>query len=274
MLRDDPLRKHPLTWHEAVRPDATIGCRDTGGPGSPVVLLHGLIGHAGEWLGTMRHLFPSRRCLAPDQRGHGRSTRRPSDLSREAFADDVAAVIGAARIERPVVLVGQSMGAHTAFITAVRHPQLVSHLVLIEGDVGGGGDEALAALRDGLASWPVPFPDCDHALAHFGGDTELGRAWADGLEPRDDGLWPRWDLDVMLRTMAPIFAHESWTEWTGLSQPTLLVLGQDGWIDPPKVERMLAARPATRRVTIADAAHDVHLQQPQAWYQALDDFLG
>jgi pimeloyl-ACP methyl ester carboxylesterase len=60
-----------------------------------VILLHGLVGHAGEGLGSMRHLYPRRRSLALDQRGHGRSTRRPDDLSREAFADDVAAVVDA-----------------------------------------------------------------------------------------------------------------------------------------------------------------------------------
>ena len=63
-----------------------------------MILLHGLAGHAGEWLGTMRHLFPRCRTVALDQRGHGRSTRMPDDLSRDAFVDDVAAVIGAAAL--------------------------------------------------------------------------------------------------------------------------------------------------------------------------------
>jgi hypothetical protein len=43
-------------------------------------------------------------------------------------------------------------GEHTDFVTAARYPHLVSRLVLIEGGVGGGGDEALASLRDALAS--------------------------------------------------------------------------------------------------------------------------
>jgi pimeloyl-ACP methyl ester carboxylesterase len=220
----------------------------------------------------MEHLFSSKRTLALDQRGHGRSTRRPHDLSREAFADDVAAVIMAAGIDRPVVLIGQSMGAHTALVIAARYPHLVTHLVMIEGDVGGG--EGLASLRDALSSWPIPFPDYDSAMYFFGGDNELGRAWADGFEQRQDGLWPRWDLDVMVRTMAPIFEREYWAEWELLPHPTLLVLGQDSRIDPRRVEHMLAARPTTRRVMIAQAGHDVHLEQSRAWLRALDEFLG
>src|SRR3954447_11066859 len=236
----DPI----LSWSEAFRSDVVIHYLDSGGAGRPVLLLHGLAGHAGEWLSTMRHLYPRCRTLALDQRGHGRSTRTPDDLSRDAFVDDVAAVIGAAVVEQPVVLIGQSMGAHTAFLTAARYPHLVSHLVMIEGDVGGDDGGELAALRDALSSWPVPFPTYNNAVQFFGGDNELGHAWADGFEKRADGLWPRWDLEVMIRTMAPIFERESWDEWESLPHPTLLVLGRTGRIDPTRVERMLAVRPA------------------------------
>ena len=265
----DPL----LRWSEVSRPSAVIHYLDSGGRGRPVILLHGLAGHAGEWLDTVRRLFPRCRTLALDQRGHGRSTRLPDDLSRAAFVDDVAAVMHAAAIAQPVVLIGQSMGAHTAFLAAARYPHLVSHLVMIEGDVGGGDAEELAALRKALASWPVPFPSYEREMQFFGGDNARGRAWADGFEQRADGLWPRWNIDVMVQTMAPVFAREYWPEWESLPQPTLLVLGQSGTIDPDRVERMLAKRPATRRVTIAGAGHDVHLDQPQAWLQALDEFL-
>jgi pimeloyl-ACP methyl ester carboxylesterase len=263
-----------MTWHEVPRPDAVIHYLDSGGSGQPVIVLHGLAGHAGEWLGTIRHLFPRYRTVAIDQRGHGRSTRMPADLSRDAFTDDVAAVIDAAAFECPVVLIGQSMGAHAAFLTAARHPHLVSHLVMIEGDIGGGDGEQLTALHSALSSWPIPFPTYDSAVQFFGGDNELGHAWADGFEPRANGLWPRWDLDVMIRTMAPVFEREYWHEWESLPQPTLLVLGQNGSIDPLRVGRMLEVRPATRRVLIEQAGHDLHLQQPRAWFNALDEFLG
>jgi pimeloyl-ACP methyl ester carboxylesterase len=262
-----------FSWQQAHRPGAIIQYLDSGGSGRPVVLVHGLAGYAGEWAATIQHLAPGWRCLALDQRGHGRSTRGPGDLSRQALVDDIVAVLDAARIEEPVVLIGQSMGAHTAFLTAARYPERFNHLVMIEGDVGGGSETELAALHDALQSIPMPFLNREQAMAYFGGDTERGRAWADGLEARDDGLWPRWDLDVMLSIMEPIFAHESWSEWEALSQPTLLVLGHSGMIDQARVERMLAMRPQTQLVTIAGAGHDVHLDQPQAWLRALDEFL-
>ena len=76
------------------------------------------------------------RVVAFDQRGQGRSTTEPDDLTRDAFVNDTIAVIEHADAG-PVVLVGQSMGAHTAMLTAARRPDLVSQLILIEGGLGG-----------------------------------------------------------------------------------------------------------------------------------------
>nr|WP_217641551.1 alpha/beta hydrolase-fold protein [Actinopolyspora alba] len=45
-----------------------------------------------------------------------------------------------------MTVVGQSMGAHTALLLAARRPDLVGRLVMVEGDVGGGGDAAARGL--------------------------------------------------------------------------------------------------------------------------------
>jgi pimeloyl-ACP methyl ester carboxylesterase len=101
---------------------------DTGGPGLPVVILHGLAGSATEFFATARALTGFRAILV-ELRGHGRSTTRPGDISREAFVADVVHVIETA-VAAPVALVGQSMGGHTAMLVAAKRPDLVSRLVL------------------------------------------------------------------------------------------------------------------------------------------------
>ena len=57
------------------------------------------------------------------------------------------------------MLIGQSMGAHTAFLTAARYPHLVSHLVMIEGDIGGGDGEELADAAQCPVVMAGPFSD-------------------------------------------------------------------------------------------------------------------
>jgi pimeloyl-ACP methyl ester carboxylesterase len=91
----------------------------------------------------------------PDLRGHGGSTRRPADVSRCAFAGDVAAVIRQVSAGRPVTLVGQSMGGHTAVLAAAAFPDLIARLILLEVTVAGGADPA--RIGNYFRSWPAQF---------------------------------------------------------------------------------------------------------------------
>jgi hypothetical protein len=79
------------TWHELERDGMPLWCRDHGGAGPAAMFLHGLAGYAREWDETASWLSASCRVLAPGQRGHGRSERRPRDVSRSAFVADAAA---------------------------------------------------------------------------------------------------------------------------------------------------------------------------------------
>ncbi|WP_323182425.1 MULTISPECIES: alpha/beta fold hydrolase [unclassified Streptomyces] len=79
-----------MMWTErtVTRDGTRLTCRDEDShhPGSatPVVLLHGLAGHAGEWDAAAAHRAPHHRVVAVDQRGHGAGERRPADVSRAA----------------------------------------------------------------------------------------------------------------------------------------------------------------------------------------------
>ncbi|MET9934700.1 MULTISPECIES: alpha/beta fold hydrolase [unclassified Streptomyces] len=108
-----------MTWSErsVVREGVRIACRDRGGSGIPVVLLHGLAGHAGEWDPVARGLSPRHRVVAVDQRGHGAGERHPRDVSRAAYVADVVAVLEQLGLRRPV-LAGQSLGGRTAMLAA------------------------------------------------------------------------------------------------------------------------------------------------------------
>ncbi|PPK94739.1 pimeloyl-ACP methyl ester carboxylesterase [Kineococcus xinjiangensis] len=254
------------------REDVTLSYLDTGGPGPVVVLLHGLAGSAQELAATAEALRDGYRVLVPDQRGHGHSTRRPVDTSRRAHVDDVVALITAAAGGGPVSVVGQSMGAHTAMLLAARHPHLVRRLVLLEGGVGGGAEDLSAQLGGWFAAWPVPFPSRQAAVEHLGG-TPIAEAWAQDLQERDGGFWPRFDADVMQAAIAAVAAAPCWTEWQRVQAPTLLVQAQRSILDAAEIDRMLELRPGTGHVVVPDAGHDVHLDQPQAWTQLLRDSL-
>ena len=245
-----------------------LSCLVSEGDGPPVVLLHGLAGSARE----MAVDLPGHRVIAPDQRGHGHSERRPSDVSREAYVADVVRIIEVLAGGGPVALAGQSMGGHTAMLTAAWHPGLVSRLVMLEGGVGGSAEDYPTRLGKWFASWPVPFPS-RAAAVEFLGSTSLARAWAEDLEQQADGYRPRFDPDVMEAAIRPVAATAQWQSWHRVRAPTLLVRGAESRVSDDEIARMAALHPGTGVVTIPGSGHDAHLDQPQVWARLLGDFL-
>lgn len=255
------------------RDGVALSCLVGGSGDDVVVLLHGLAGSAAELVPTAEAL-PEHRVIMVDQRGHGHSTRRPEDLSRQAYVDDVAVVVAELAGGAPVTVVGQSMGGHTALLFAARHPELVRRLVLLEGGVGGREERGdyPAELGAFFASWPVPFADVRQA-GEFLGDTPVAQAWLRDLDRRPDGLWPRFEPAVMRDAIAAVAARACWDEWQQVTAPTLLVLGEHGIIPAAEVRRMVSLRPDVEQVVVADAGHDVHLEDRDAWIRALRQFL-
>ena len=90
----------------------------TYGAGSPVILLHGGLGHSGNWGYQVSVLVQNGyRAVLIDSRGHGRSTRDVRPYSYELMATDVLAVMNVLRLELST-LIGWSDGACTALILA------------------------------------------------------------------------------------------------------------------------------------------------------------
>ena len=252
-----------------VGPNVRINYFDTGGDGLPVVILHGLAGSAWEFFETARAI-PEFRTILIDLRGHGRSTPIPDDLSREAFVSDVVQVIEAS-VNAPVTLVGHSMGGHTAMLLAAARPDLVSKLVLLESGPGSGSAAENERIGDFFRSWPVPFPSRT-AARDFLGDGPLERAWVADLENRSDGLWPRFDADVMVATMNEVI-RSRWDEWESVAAPTLVVYGEKGMFTAEEKSEFVDRGREVQRVDLAGASHDGHLDAFNSWIIALRSFL-
>jgi pimeloyl-ACP methyl ester carboxylesterase len=106
--------------------------REAGGPpgAHAVVLLHGWSATADlNWFSSFGPLARHFRLLALDHRGHGRGLRSREPFRLEACADDVAALLRAAGVERGIA-VGYSMGGPIAQLLWQRHPDLVDGLVM------------------------------------------------------------------------------------------------------------------------------------------------
>lgn len=164
------------------------------------------------------------------------------------------------------------MGAHTAFLVAASRPHLVDRLVMLEGHVAGDDDPAAAArLGKYFASWPTPFADEEEARAHLGG-AAMADAWVADLESTPDGLRPRFDADVMERTVEAVHAPR-WREWEALDVPTLTVFAAGGMFSGEDKDELIRRRPQTDRIDLDSGTHDAHLDGFDAWEGTLHEWL-
>ncbi|MEV0245448.1 alpha/beta hydrolase [Nocardia sp. NPDC050712] len=150
---------------------STLHVHRFGPAAGPVVLaLHGLTGHGQRWAALAAEHLTDVRIIAPDLRGHGRSTALPP-WDFETVVADLVALLRAETTE-PVLVVGHSFGAATALHLADRHPELVRGLVLL--------DPAIAldpGLLHDIAQRGITHPD--YADLEQARRDKLASAWHD-----------------------------------------------------------------------------------------------
>jgi pimeloyl-ACP methyl ester carboxylesterase len=188
------------------------------------LLLHGLAGHGAEW-DELQGRVPAH---APDLRVYG---------TRDEYVAEVVELIGA----EPVLLIGQSLGGHTAMLVAERHPELVERLVVIEAS-----PERDAGARD-------------RARKFFEGNSS---AYGQPIDP--------------VRAAAcldEIAERDFWGDWRAIRCPVLVVRAESGGQSADVVERMTRENANARARAIPGAGHDLHLEQPDALAGAIERFV-
>ena len=131
-----PINTDPAS-HAVAIGDLTMHYLDWGGGGAPMLALHGLAS-SGHWYRRVApYLTGEFRIVAPDQRGHGATTQAPSGYDWQTLAEDAIGLLDHLGIQRASVL-GHSWGGHVASNLAMRFPDRVSKLVMIDGGFQDG----------------------------------------------------------------------------------------------------------------------------------------
>ncbi|HWF43557.1 MAG TPA: alpha/beta hydrolase [Candidatus Kapabacteria bacterium] len=108
------------------------------GQGEPLVLLHGGLMTIGEMLTLLKPLAKTRKVIAVELQGHGRTADTDRPLSFETMGDDIAALLNKLDISKADI-VGLSLGAAIGLRTAIHHPEKVRRLVVISSPYAKSG---------------------------------------------------------------------------------------------------------------------------------------
>jgi proline-specific peptidase len=263
---------------------------DVVGRGYPLVLMHGGPG-ADHWT-----MLPFRRCadrftlVFYDHRCNGRSVGAPvSSMTWENLTADADALRQKLGFDKWAVL-GHSFGGHVALEYALRYPDSLSHLVLL--DTGGDSRWSQQNAADLLAKRGYSPEKVELVRRFFNGQIapkemvpalmRFGSAYYHHpsilLLARElmAGAWRS-----KMRPEALIFAGrqllKGWTVMDGLGEitvPTLVMAGRDDFVSPPECQLELAAGiPGARLRIIERAGHNPHSEQPAEVMEAVSDFI-
>ena len=248
-----------------------LSLAEYGTQGPPLVLLHGIGSRGVSWWPVIDPFAAHARLIVPDLRGHGDSDKPPSGYLPTDYAADLAGLLDALDLRRPMML-GHSLGGVVVLTWAVANPDRATRIVLEDVPLRGGTratslfDEWLS-----LASMTV-----DDAAAHYRRenpdwtDEDCGRR-AESITSTAPAVFTelrdRAAEDAVVDPIAPLAA---------LRSPVLLVRGDletGSMVVPSDADRLAATLPNARVVRIPRGSHSIHRDQTAAFLAAVVPFL-
>jgi len=236
------------------------------GQGPVLVLVHGLGSSAEVWRDSMRRLARGYRVVALDLPGYGKSDKPRSDYSIEyqaAVLNDFIDALGAGK----VALVGNSMGGWVSAITALNHPEKVSHLILVD---------SAGLRRDAAASTINLNPATKEEMR-----TLLLSLFADKAFVTEKLVNDQWEYrkDIRYTVKATLESFKSKQpllddRLKNIKVPTLIIWGREDTLTPfAYAERFAKGIPGSKLVVIDNTGHIPQVEKPEAFYRAVKGFV-
>ncbi len=264
-----------------------------GKPGTqPVILVHGFRDHCRTWdffVGELRAIMPDLWVVAPDCRGHGDSGWVGAGGYYHFFdylldLDQLIQHLGAPAVR----LVGHSMGGTITCLYAGTYPMRVSKLALVEGL--GPERMAFADAPRRAARWLEQVPAVGEGAGYASPEAAADRLRRShprlteervrhlahhGTRRTEAGVW-QWKFDPLHRTTSPQpFYLEQFLEFLRrVTCPSLVVQGaESGHRARGDIEARYGLLPAATLVTLPEAGHMVHQDNPEGLARTLAPFL-
>jgi pimeloyl-ACP methyl ester carboxylesterase len=226
----------------------------TYGVGTPVILLHGGLGHSGNWGYQVPALVASGHCaVVIDSRGHGRSTRDARPYTYELMAADVLAVMDALRLEK-TAFVGWSDGACIALVLAAQNSSRVAGVFFFACNMDPSGAKAIE-----------PSPILERCFGRHAKDYAQLSTTPDGFK----------DFVGAVSLMQRTEPNYSSSDLAAIRVPVVIAQSErDEFIKREHAEYLARTIPGAKLVVLDGVSHFAPLQRPELFNAAVLGFVG
>jgi pimeloyl-ACP methyl ester carboxylesterase len=281
-----------LKFHTVHLNDVQLHYAEAPGPGPRLLIVHGLTGSHTEFLHLVPELARQAHVYVVDLRGHGRSGWAKSGYRIVDYGRDSTAFLEQI-VGGPAIVMGHSLGGLVTVWLAAHRPKLIRGAILEDPGLyllqmprfsQSWFYTYFVALRDYLGHYHANGASMEEMVTYVG-QTPVGegQTWLDVAGPEavreraiqlhqmDPAI-----LDPMLAGVL-LAAEEPDELLARIECPIHLVAANSelgGALAAQDVQRAVAQMPHCTHTIIADAGHDIHLDQPQAFLRELKQFLG
>jgi pimeloyl-ACP methyl ester carboxylesterase len=255
----------------------------TGGNKSQVVINHGAGDDGLCWTHVVKELERDYDVILPDARGHGKSASGKGDYATQQRVADLAGLIEALKLERPVVG-GHSMGADTSMHLAAEYPHLTRGVfledppIVLPGEQLGGGEQVMDPKE--LGKMMAKYMRMFKLMPRFIGLKMARKGMAAYL---DDEIQPWLDSKKRLSfnflgSMAtmPMDLSAPFDIIRKIQSPILLIIGDKekmSIVSPKAAQKAAEANAKLKFVQLEGASHDIRRTRFDGYLPALKEFL-
>ncbi len=245
------------------------------GSGEPIVILHGMLGMLDNWQSFGKDLSNNHLVYLVDQRNHGRSGWS-DEMDYHVMAEDLKETMEHQKMDSGAVIMGHSMGGKTAMQLALNYPHLVKALIIVDiapVKYTGGHELILDAMKAiDLRRINERKQVYDQMIKQIHNPGIVNFLTKNLSRDKDGGYHWKLNLEVIAANYDNLLASPS-LGTTIYAGPALFIKGGESPYMDDGEERIHQWFSNSQVITIDEAGHWVHTDQPEALRKVIDDFL-
>ncbi|WPP53496.1 alpha/beta fold hydrolase [Catalinimonas niigatensis] len=245
------------------------------GEGQPMIILHGVFGTSDNLQTFGKLLAEDYQVYLLDQRNHG-SSPHSEDFNYQVMAEDLYEFIKTHQLEKPIIL-GHSMGGKVAMFFATQYPDQFGKLIVV--DIAPRAypvhhQKILQALGAVKTDQITSRKEAEEQMEPYISDFGVRQFLLKNLKRTDDNKNFAWKLNLSVIRDNIENIGEGIDDNVQVNKPVLFVKGaKSDYIKDEDEKLIKSIFPSARIVTIKNAGHWVHAEQPEQLFEEVSKFL-